>query len=161
MICGKKVTLGPILPGDFPALFRWSDDFDAALLNETYRPAIWKSQEEFWFNSIRDSSKVYFAIRKLGSQAIAGYVQISNIDAVHRSALLGVRIGEAADRGHGYGGEAVELAVRYCWNQLNLSRLSLLVFAGNEHAIRLYRAAGFRTEGQLAQALFIDGAWIE
>jgi RimJ/RimL family protein N-acetyltransferase len=33
------------------------------------------------------------------------------------------------------------------------------VLAGNERALRLYTALGFRREGTLRQAQFIDGAW--
>ena len=137
MIVGKLVTLGPIIPADFLSLFRWADDLDAARLNETYRPSVWKNEEEFWFNVGKDASKVFFAIRKQGSPAIIGYVQISNIDAVHRSALVGLRIGEVSDRGQGYGAEAMRLAVDYCWNHLNLSRISLIVFGTNERALHL------------------------
>ncbi|MGC1548906.1 MAG: GNAT family protein [Rhodanobacter sp.] len=161
MIVGKRVTLGPIIPADFLSLFRWADDLDAARLNETYRPSVWKNEEEFWFNVGRDTSKVFFAIRKLGSAAIIGYVQISNIDAVHRSAIVGLRIGEVADRGQGFGTEAMHLAVDYCWNHLNLSRIGLIVFGTNERAIKLYTTLGFEKEGLLRRAVFIHGQWTD
>src|ERR1700688_4292725 len=98
MINGKLISLGPIIPTDFPSLFRWSDDLDAARLNETYRPPGWKTQEELWFNLNKDPSLIFSPSRKMGMQPIAGYVQIVNIDPVHRSAMLGIRIGEEADR---------------------------------------------------------------
>jgi len=161
MIGGALVTLGPIVPADFSALFRWADDIEAARLNESYRPAVWKNQEELWFNVGKDPSRVFFAIRKVGSQPIVGYVQIINIDAVHRSAMLGIRIGDEADRGKGYGREALELAVAYCWNHLNLSRISLAVFATNERALGIYTALGFEKEGVLRRAVFIDGRWVD
>jgi RimJ/RimL family protein N-acetyltransferase len=161
MIIGKLVTLGPIIPADFPALFRWSDDLGAARVNEAYRPSVWRNEEEFWFNVGRDNSKVFFAIRVLGSPAITGYVQIFNIDAVHRSAQVGVRIGDGADRSKGYGTEAMALAVDYCWNHLNLSRIGLTVFETNERAIKLYLALGFEQEGLLRRAVFIDGRWVD
>jgi RimJ/RimL family protein N-acetyltransferase len=161
MIIGKLVTLGPIIPADFSSLFRWSDDLDAARLNVAYRPSVWKNEEEFWFNVGRDTSKVFFAIRALGNPAIIGYVQIFNIDAVHRSAQVGVRIGDGADRSRGYGTEAMTLAVDYCWNHLNLSRMGLTVFETNERAIKLYMALGFEQEGLLRRAVFIDGQWID
>jgi RimJ/RimL family protein N-acetyltransferase len=161
MLKGEKVTLGPIVPNDLQSLFLWDDDIEAARLNEPYRPTVWKNLENFWFNSGHDLSRVFFAIRKIGSQAIVGYVQIIEIDAVHRSAKLGMRIGNAADRGQGYGSDALRLAIHYCWNHLNLSRISLGVFGSNEPAIRFYSALGFETEGRQRQALFIDGAWID
>jgi RimJ/RimL family protein N-acetyltransferase len=153
--------LGPIVPNDFPALFRWADDLDAARLNEPYRPPTWRNQEELWFNVGRDSSRVFFAIRKIGAEPLIGYLQLTNIDAVHRSAMLGMRIGEAAERGKGYGSDALRLALYYCWNHLNLSRIQLGVYGTNERAVRLYEAFGFQVEGRLRKALFIDGQWID
>jgi ribosomal-protein-alanine N-acetyltransferase len=161
MIIGKRVTLGPIIPADLPALFCWSDDLDAARLNAPYRPSVWKNEEEFWSNVGRDSSKVFFAIRAQGNPAIIGYVQIFDIDAVHRSALVGLRIGEVGDRGRGYGTEAMALAVAYCWSHLNLSRIGLVAFETNERAIKLYTGLGFEKEGLQRRAVFIDGQWVD
>ena len=161
MLCGKSVTLGPVLSVDFPSLFLWADDLEAARLNETYRPAVWKGQEDFWFNTGDDPSRVFFAIRKLGASPIIGYVQITNIDAVHRSAIIGLRIGDEANRGQGYGKDALRLAVDYCWKHLNLSRIGLVAFETNRRAIRLYSALGFEQEGVLRRAVFIDGRWLD
>jgi len=161
MLTGRLITLGPVVPADFPNLFRWADDLEAARLNEPYRPAVWKHQEELWFNVGKDQSRVFFAIRKLGTQPLIGYAQIHGIDPVHRSAMLGLRIGDAAERGKGYGRDALEQAVSFCWNHLNLSRIGLVVFATNERAIKLYKDFGFEQEGVLRRGVFIDGQWID
>jgi RimJ/RimL family protein N-acetyltransferase len=161
MLGGKLVSLGPVVPADFQSLFRWADDLEAARLNEPYRPAVWKNQEELWFNVGKDPSRVFFAIRKMQTQPIIGFVQIHGIDMVHRSAMMGLRIGDAADRGQGFGREALELAVNYCWNHLNLSRIGLVVFSVNERAIKLYKDFGFQEEGLLKRSVFIDGRYID
>ncbi len=161
MIFGSTVALGPILPVDMASLFKWSDDVEDARLNEPYRPLNWHRQEAYWMNAEADPSRIFFAIRARSAPEILGYVQLRDIHPVHRSAQIGLRIGEAAHRGQGKGGEALHLAIRYCWDHLNLTRLALTVFARNERAIALYRAAGFREEGQMERALFIDGHWVD
>ena len=161
MIFGDIVALGPILPVDMPSLFKWSDDIEDARLNEPYRPLNWHRQETFWMNAEADPSRVFFAIRSRSAPDIVGYVQIRDIHPIHRSATIGLRIGEPSNRGQGRGGEALLLAIRYCWDHLNLTRLALTVFARNDRAIALYRAAGFRQEGLMERALFIDGDWID
>jgi RimJ/RimL family protein N-acetyltransferase len=75
--------------------------------------------------------------------------------------LIGIRIGEESDRGRGFGRDALRIAVDYCWNHLNLSRLGLTVFANNERAIKLYESLGFDREGLLRDAVFIDGSWLD
>jgi RimJ/RimL family protein N-acetyltransferase len=161
MLIGQLISLGPVIPADFPALFRWGNDVDSARLNEVYRPSDWNSHQEWWSNIGKDPSKVVFAIRKQRSNNILGFVQILNINGLHQSAHLGVRIGEPADRGHGYGREAASLAINYCWSHLNLGRIGLTVFKTNERALRLYSSLGFETEGVLRRAFFIDGEWVD
>jgi RimJ/RimL family protein N-acetyltransferase len=161
MIFGRTVALGPILPVDIPRLFQWGDDLDDARLNESYRPANWHRQVAFWLNAEGDPSRVFFAIRSRPDADIIGFVQIQNIQPIHRAATIGIRIGDVAERGRGKGREALEIAIRYSWDHLNLTRLSLSVFAGNEPAIGLYKILGFEEEGRSVRALFIDGRWID
>jgi len=161
MIFGNAVALGPILPVDIPRLFQWTDDVEDARLNEPYRPANWHRQEMFWLNAEGDASRIFFAIRSRPDADIIGFVQIQDIQPIHRAATIGIRIGDAVERGRGRGREALQIAIRYCWDHLNLTRLSLSVFAGNEPAIGLYTALGFVEEGRLARAQFIDGRWTD
>jgi RimJ/RimL family protein N-acetyltransferase len=161
MINGEKITLGPLKPSDFDSLFRWSNNPEIARMNESLRPQDWPSQHERWMNSGKDPSKVIFAIRPREQPGIIGFLQIGNIDAIHHTALIGLTIGEIVNRRQGFGTEAMRLAIDYCWNHLNLSRLSLTVFQHNEAGLRLYQRTGFKKEGVLRRALFIDGRWID
>ncbi|MBV9840119.1 MAG: GNAT family N-acetyltransferase [Sphingomonadaceae bacterium] len=161
MILGEAICLGPILPIDVEALFRWSDDVATARLNAPYRPPSWQREEAFWLDAADDRTRVFFAIRTLTAPEIVGFVQIRDVDPIHRSCTIGIRIGDVRNRGRGFGREALALAVGYCWDQLNLSRIALQVFANNAAAIRLYRACGFEPEGVLRKAQFVAGEWID
>ena len=161
MITGCQVTLGPILHSDFPWLFMWSDDLENARMNTPYRPACWRNQEEYWLNPGRDSSHVHFAIRGIGANEIIGVVSIEAIDDVNRSADLRIKIGSSANRVNGYGAEALQLAIDYCWNHLNLGRIAVRLFETNQWAINLYEKHGFEHEGRLRQAVYIDGRWLD
>jgi RimJ/RimL family protein N-acetyltransferase len=161
MLIGRAVSLGPLVPDDFGPLFCWANDVAAAKLDFSYRPVDLIAHKQWCENIGHDNSKVVFAIRKINTTPIIGYVQIINMNSVHRSADLGLRIGAEINRGNGFGKEALELALGYCWNCLNLNRVQLIVFKHNERAIRAYRAVGFRREGVLRKAAFIDGAWID
>jgi RimJ/RimL family protein N-acetyltransferase len=161
MIEGSRIALGPILPNDLPNLFIWGDDPAIARLNEPYVPKNLQRESDFWLNAAGDATRVFFAVRSLSSPEILGHVQVTAIDPIHRSASVGILIGKAGNRGRGYGKEAMQLVIDYCWRTLNLSRLSLNVHATNAPAVALYEALGFETEGVLRSALFIDGAWID
>ena len=155
------ITIGPLLPDDTGQLFVWLNDVDAARLDLAYRPTDWLAYKAWLDDLARNQTQIVFAIRKLFETQIVGFVIFKNIQSVHRSADLGIRIGSEAERGKGYGKHALALALDYAWRHLNLHRLSLTVFAHNTRAIASYRAVGFREEGRLKDAAYIDGEWVD
>jgi len=161
MLRASRITIGPLVPDDFGPLFCWINDVAAARLDFAYRPVDGMAHKQWWDSLGKDPTKVVFAIRNTTEPTIIGYVQINGINSVHRSAELGIRIGEEKNRGHGYGKEALHLAMEFCWNHLNLNRAQLIVFKHNRRAIGAYKAVGFRKEGVLRKAAFIDGYWID
>jgi len=161
MIEGTLVSIGAVVPEDFPTLFRWANDVEAARLNGAFRPVDWVSHAGWWESIGKDPGKVVFAVRKRGLGPIIGWVQILNINPVARCAEVGIRIGNEADRGHGYGRETLRLAIDYCWNHLNLHRLALIALHTNERAIRIYESLGFEQEGRLRDASFVAGRWVD
>ncbi len=161
MLLGSRISLGPFVPEDCAAVFCWMNDVAAARLDFAYRPVDMMTHQQWWQGLGKDPSKVMFAIRKLSEPVIIGFVQIAAMNSVHRSAEIGIRIGEEKNRGQGYGTEALRLAAAYCWNHLNLNRVQLTVFNHNVRAIAAYRAAGFRREGRMRKAAFIGGGWVD
>ena len=92
-----------------------------------------------------------------GDLRLLGHVHISTVQPVLRSADIGLGIGLASDRGQGYGGEALAMAVSYCWRELNLQRVALTVLSHNPRAQQLYERLGFVVEGRLRRATYVDG----
>jgi hypothetical protein len=70
---------------------------------------------------------------------------------------MAVGIGDAGDRGKGFGKEASGLALRFAFHELGLRRLSLDVIADNLPALALYRGLGFREEGLVRERVYRDG----
>ena len=157
----SQIAIGPFMPEDAASLFLWMNDIDAANLDLAFRPIDWTAFQAWLADVGRNHSRVMFAIRNVFHPPIIGYLALTNIHPVHRSAELGIRIGAAADRGKGYGQAALALALKYAWNNLNLHRVQLTVFAHNTRAIGSYHAAGFEEEGRLTHAAFIDGQWVD
>ena len=157
----SDVAIGPLVPDDSAALFRWVNDVKSASLDVAYRPVDGVAFNAWLGTFANDTSKVLFVIRKRGNPAPCGYIQITNIHPIHRSAEIGIRIGSDEDRGRGIGKSALKLAVDYTWNHLNLNRIQLTVLATNHRAIRAYKAVGFEEEGLFRRAVFINGTWTD
>jgi RimJ/RimL family protein N-acetyltransferase len=155
------VAIGPLVPDDSAALFRWVNDVKSAGLDVAYRPVDGVAFNAWLGTFATDTSKVLFVIRRRGNPAPCGYIQITNIHPIHRSAEIGIRIGSDEDRGRGIGKSALKLAVDYVWNHLNLNRIQLTVLATNLRAIRAYKAVGFEEEGLFRRAVFINGVWTD
>ena len=157
----EKIQIGPITVLDSEPLFRWFNDPQAARLDYAWRPVDGISHQKWLAGIGADPTQVWFAIRRAGHGAIIGFVILRNISPIHRSAELGVRVGEEGDRGRGVGKEAARQVLQFCWQVLNLNRVQVSVLAGNERALRLYLALGFEREGTLRRAQFIDGQWTD
>lgn len=156
-----RVTLAPITIADAPALFNWINDRDLVLFNAPFRPVHEPSHREWVKGLAQRRDLVAFAIRMKKGGALIGMCQLTGINPVSRSADLQIRIGVAGARGKGLGLEAVRLLLAFGFRDLNLHRISLQVFATNTRAIKTYEAAGFRHEGTLRDAAFIDGRFVD
>ena len=58
----------------------------------------------------------------------------------------------------GFGTDAVRTICRFGFDHVNLHRITLFVNASNAQAVRAYEKVGFRHEGRLREATFVDGA---
>jgi len=161
MLVGTKVTIGAFVPDDYPAMYCWANDVAAARFDGAFRPVNLTDVLQLCDTAGQDPSRALLAIRRRNDPRIIGYLHVQNISAVHRSADMSIRIGQEQHRGQGYGQEAMRMGLHYCWQHLNLQRISLFVFRNNPRAINAYRAVGFKKEGLLKKLLFVDGAWVD
>lgn len=158
---------------------RWTNDPEYLRLvsNEPARPlsaaAIKKKYEEQ--EKEKNHRRLSFALRLRGEAAPApaegdaqaapaacperliGFVRFENIDWSNGSARLVLGVGAADDRRRGYGTEALGLALRYAFEELNLHRLGAETAAYNQGALRLLEQAGFQVEVRRREALYRDG----
>lgn len=161
MFIGTKVAVGAFVPDDYAAMYCWANDVVAARLDGAFRPVNLRDVVNWCESAGKDPTRVMLAIRRRIDPKIIGYLHIQNINSVHRSADIGIRIGEEQHRGLGYGEEALTIGLNYCWVHLNLERVGLIVFRHNQRAINVYKAVGFKKEGLLRKLFFIDGAWVD
>ena len=75
--------------------------------------------------------------------------------------MLGLFIGEAEQRGKGYGTEAIRLILDYGFNILNLHNVMLLVHADNTNGLMCYKKVGFKEVGRRREARIKGGCYID
>ena len=159
---GELIRLRPVRQGDSDLLYSWINDRDLVHFNAPFKP-VPEPEHLAWLDSIlaRRADLVFFVIEETTSDLPIGTCQLFNINWIHRHAELQIRIGNRAFHGAGYGTEAIRLLVDHGFNDLNLHRIFLHVFASNVRAINAYKKAGFVTEGCLRDGAYIDGAFVD
>lgn len=157
----QNIYLGPLLQEDLPILFKWINDNELVKFNANYKP-ITEQEHHSWFERISHSHEtIIFGIRLCSSQEIIGTCQLTNINFIHRNAELRIRMGSSEFRGKSYGTEAVNLLLRFAFDDLNLQRVHLHVFCNNNVAVKLYEKVGFIKEGTMRKAAYIDGHYLD
>lgn len=156
---GERVRLTAITQEDLPTLARWHNDAGFLRLLDA-RVAKPQTTAELgkWLDDAQRSPNGYlFAIRPLEREDLLGWIELDGILWNQGVAWLGIGIGDREHWGQGIGGEALRLALNFAFNELNLRRVQLTVFAYNDRAIALYERLGFVREGAYREFLSRDG----
>lgn len=156
---GKLVRLKAAHPeGSAEQVAGWWDNSEFARLLDAAvaRPLSPKTLREEGEEALKPT-RFPFSIWTLADDKLIGFGGLG-VDHWHQGdGWLGIGIGEPAYWGKGFGTDAVRAIARFGFEELNLRRISLGVFAYNERAVRAYEKAGFVVEGRVRQSVFRDG----
>jgi len=146
---GAKVRLTALNKEDASVMVRWSEDAEYLRLQDT-NLALPRTEAQLAADIEKQneaSDIIVFAVRVVETDDLIGFVGFWEIEWANRAAWLGIGIGDRAYWSHGYGTGAMELALKYAFDEMNLHRVQLTVLDYNERAIALYEKLGFRREG--------------
>lgn len=161
---GKLIRLAPIDHDKDPEVeSRWTHDL--SLLRALWRqPAMplsvaqMKKKYEAIEKQVEESKNMfYFTIRDKQDGRLIGFVRIDGIEWTHGTASIKLAIGDPADRGKGYGSEALLLMLRFAFSELNLYRMSAVVDEDNPQALKFFQKHHFVEEVRRRKAVQRDG----
>ncbi len=154
---GQLLRLAPPVEGDQAIFAAWSqdDDYMRMLDDDPVRPESPLNYASF--GEAPDDKSYYFHLRTLADDTLVGFVVLFNLKWGNQSAEMAIGIGDPANRGKGYGQDALKLILNYGFNELNLHRISLTVMDYNAPAIKAYERVGFVREGAHRQAVQRQG----
>lgn len=157
-IAGDKIYLSPMFMDDLEQYTQWMNDFEVTRYLGQASKLISLENEKKVLEHMAAEGYNFAVVLKAGDRLI-GNGSIFDVHQLHQRAEIGLFIGDAKDRGNGYGQETVKLLVDYGFRYLNLNNIMLKVFSGNATAINAYRKCGFKEFGRRTRCYFADNKW--
>jgi RimJ/RimL family protein N-acetyltransferase len=159
VIEGSLITLAPVEPEHLPDFVRWSRDPRGMRYLGMVRPLTMADEEQWYKRMTTSETDIVWAILRDGQ--MIGNTALHAIDWRNRNAISGIWIGEVAQHGKGYGGEAMRLRTAYAFNELGLEKVMTMIFAENEASRRAAERAGYRQCGLRLRHAFREGRWLD
>jgi len=143
------------------AFARWFRNTEYTRLLAVSPEVLWSAKKiKEWIEKDYEKEQpegYFFNIRARDGDKLIGFFGLWDIQVNHIDTIISIGIGEPDYWGKGYGTDAMRLALRYAFTELNLHRVSLFVFAFNTRAIQSYYKAGFKLEGRMRGAMLRGG----
>jgi RimJ/RimL family protein N-acetyltransferase len=118
-----------------------------------------EEREAWWARANADAASVRFTIYERETRRPIGIANVINVDHRHRTAGLGLMIGEPDCWGKGYGTETTRLLLDYAFTALGMQNVMLHVYEFNASARRCYEKAGFREIGRRRKSHWFNGRY--
>jgi len=94
------------------------------------------------------------------TQVLIGYIGFFNLDARHARAEIGFGIA-LEHQGKGFGSEALNAIVNYCYEEVGLHSLMAEIDPRNTACIKLVEKCGFKQEGLFKGNFYFDGEFLD
>lgn len=147
-------------PEDEPLLHKWFNDPDVTEHLTVRYPLSHKDEREFIERTSPAGYRVAsFAIETLAEGRLIGGVSLEDGSPEDRSATLGIAIGDKQFWDGGYGTDTMRTICRFGFETMNLRRIQLDVYEGNDRAKHVYEKIGFQVEACKRQAHFVRGRY--
>ncbi|HAS79648.1 MAG TPA: N-acetyltransferase [Fusobacteriaceae bacterium] len=157
---GKLVRLREYRKGDIERAKEFLNDFEVRKnLQPTIPYPFTLEDEEKWYSGISAIKDTYtFALETLEDRYIGG-CGINSIDWKNSKVVIGIFIGDKEYWSKGYGSDAINILVKFIFDEMNINKIALNVYSFNERAIKCYEKCGFKREGVLREELFRQGRY--
>lgn len=157
---GEHIHLGPIDHEKDPAIeSAWTHDsaYLHSLGPQIARPLspaqVKKRYEAIEKKADESKNLFYFTIRSQKDNRLLGFVRLFWIEWTNGTGGIQITIGNPQERNQPYAQEALQLVLRFAFQELNLYRLSAYGMEDDPAGIELLKNAGFVEEVRRRQAI--------
>jgi len=90
-----------------------------------------------------------------------GNLALMEIEYIHKSAVLGIMIGEKEYWNRGYGTDAINALLGFAFDTLAMNRIELRTLEINKRALACYKNCGFKVEGRRRKHWYYNGKYLD
>jgi RimJ/RimL family protein N-acetyltransferase len=157
-----RLVLRPLRFEHIHKYFKWNNDRDLNHLDDE----VGHVKESFGDFKVRFERMIhqpsprdqYFEMSTHDDELI-GVAYSVGISPYNKYCLVGVTIGERSKWAQGFGKEALQLLLAYCFEDLGMHRVTAETYEYNPAWDRLVRSIGFKLEGVRREHLLRDGKY--
>jgi RimJ/RimL family protein N-acetyltransferase len=165
MLKGEKIYLTTLDPANAETARAWINDpeINRYLLTGQVPVSI-AAEAAFYQRAVTtwsESTAYQFEIHVADDGRHIGNCGLHNVDMRHRSAEIGILIGETSEQNRGYGRDAIMTLTRFGFDTLGLNRIEIRSQADNERSMHLYEKLGFKPMGRLREATYTFGHYVD
>ncbi|MDY2587688.1 GNAT family N-acetyltransferase [Winogradskyella aquimaris] len=155
---GQHIYLRALEPEDLEFIYGIENDTALWSLSDTLTPYSRFNLRQYLENAQQDifeAKQLRLAICIMDDTTI-GLIDVFDFDVKNKRAGIGILIKDEAKRSKGYGKEALELLVSYCFKTLHLHQVYANISESNLASLKLFESNGFKKIGLKADWRF-DG----
>lgn len=161
MISGEKIFLRALEPDDVKKLYNWENDTNYWQISNTLIPyskyLLYEFIAKVSNDIIIDKQLRLIICNKTNNEAI-GTLDLFEFDPIHRRIGIGILIDQNFRR-NGVAFEAINLAIDYAFNTLNLHQIYCNIFEDNLESLNLFDKCGFIESGLKKDWILNSGTW--
>jgi ribosomal-protein-alanine N-acetyltransferase len=138
----------------------WMNDMEVCKFLETSIPYSEVELQDFG-NQMITKNVLFWVITLKHDGSHIGNIKIDPINKKHLTGEYGILMGDRNNWGKGFAKEASRSVISYCFDTLNLRKITLGVIKDNIAAIKLYESLGFEVEGVYRMHGKYDGKYCD
>ena len=159
-LVGDRIYLSPRNTEDLEKFTEWMNDFQITDYTGRSGMLVTLDSEKKYLEE-NSSPQATFVIVTLDKNEMIGTVGLERINNIHRTATLGIFIGNKEYWNNSYGTEAIRLILDYGFNYMNLHSVKLELMSFNERALKCYKKCGFKEAGRIRESRYINGKYYD
>ena len=162
MILGKKTKLVPISMEYLYQYQKWINDPEVSDMLGILGFPFSIEKERKWVedNVVPSEYRYGFTILTKSGKPI-GNLALMEIEYIHKSAVLGIMIGEKEYWNRGYGTDAINALLGFAFDTLAMNRIELRTLEINKRALACYKNCGFKVEGRRRKHWYYNGKYLD